>query len=84
MVFRFSVGRSERVHVPSDRWWSLALLAAPHFLERIMNLIIDPEFESLCPPLTEEEEFRHLRTDVLRDQDHAAGPPRLDSGMPGR
>ena len=24
-------------------------LAAPHFPERIMNLIIDPEFESLCP-----------------------------------
>ena len=37
---------------------------APRFPERIMILIIDPEFESLCPPLTEEE-FRHLRTDVL-------------------
>jgi hypothetical protein len=24
-------------------------LLAPHFPERIMNLIIDPEFESLCP-----------------------------------
>ena len=23
-------------------------LAVPHFPERIMNLIIDPEFESLC------------------------------------
>jgi hypothetical protein len=40
-------------------------LAVPHFLERIMNLIIDPEFESLCPPWTQEE-FRHQRTDVLR------------------
>lgn len=30
-----------------------------------MDLIIDPEFESLCPPLTEEE-FRHLRADIAR------------------
>jgi hypothetical protein len=29
--------------------------------------IIDPEFESLFPPLT--EEFGYLRTDVLREQD---------------
>jgi hypothetical protein len=34
-----------------------------------MNLIIDPEFESLCPPLT--EEFGHLRPGVLREQDRA-------------
>ena len=33
-----------------------------------MNLIIDPEFESLCPPLTEEE-FGHLRTGALKEQD---------------
>jgi hypothetical protein len=26
-------------------------LVTPHFLERIMNLIIDPEFENLCPTL---------------------------------
>jgi hypothetical protein len=24
-------------------------LTAPHYPERIMNLIIDPEFENLCP-----------------------------------
>jgi hypothetical protein len=35
-----------------------------------MNLIIDPEFESLCSPLTKEE-FGHLRTGVLREQDRA-------------
>jgi hypothetical protein len=29
-------------------------LAVPRFLERIMNLITDPEFESLCPPLSDE------------------------------
>jgi hypothetical protein len=42
----------------------IGLLVASHFSERIMNLIIDLEFESLCPPLTEEE-FQHLCTDVL-------------------
>jgi hypothetical protein len=31
-------------------------LAVPRFPERIMNLIIDPEFESLCPPLSEERD----------------------------
>ena len=54
-------------------------LAAPHFPERIMNLIIDPEFESLCPPLTEEE-FGHLRTGVLRAGSRGMIPG-LDSSM---
>jgi hypothetical protein len=31
-------------------------LAVPRFLERIMNLIINPQFESLCPPLSEERD----------------------------
>ena len=35
-----------------------------------MNLIIDLEFENLFPPLTEEE-FGHLRTGALREQDRA-------------
>jgi hypothetical protein len=47
-------------------------LAAPHFPERIMNLIIDPEFENRCPSLTKEE-FQHLRTDVLRAAGAALG-----------
>jgi len=28
-------------------------LAVPRFPERIMNLIINPQFESLCPSLSE-------------------------------
>jgi hypothetical protein len=39
-------------------------LAAPHFPERIMNLIIDPEFESLCPDV--------LITACLTDNDPGA------------
>jgi hypothetical protein len=28
-------------------------LVSPRFLERITNLIINPQFESLCPPVSE-------------------------------
>jgi hypothetical protein len=41
-------------------------LAAPHFPERIMNLIIDPEFESLCPDV--------LIAACLADSDPGACP----------
>ena len=56
---------------------------APRFPERIMILIIDPEFESLCPPLTEEE-FRHLRTDVLIAAYLADSDPGACTGCNGR
>jgi hypothetical protein len=41
-------------------------------LERIMNLITDPEFESLCPPLSEErdatcDEAQEARAEADRD-----------------
>ena len=48
-----------------------------------MNLIIDPEFESLCPPLTEEE-FRHLRTDVLIAAYLADSDPGACTGSDGK
>ena len=61
----------------------IGLLVASHFSERIMNLIIDPEFENLCPPLTKEE-FRHLRTDVLIAAYLADSDPGACTGSNGR
>jgi hypothetical protein len=61
----------------------IGLLVASHFSERIMNLIIDLEFESLCPPLTEEE-FQHLCTDVLIAACLADSNPGACPGSNGR
>jgi|tagenome__1003787_1003787.scaffolds.fasta_scaffold15584092_2 hypothetical protein len=58
-------------------------LVTPPSLEYSMNLISDPEFESLCPPLTEKE-FRHLRSDVLIAAYLADSDPGTCTGSDGR
>jgi hypothetical protein len=52
-------------------------LAAPRFLERIMNLVINPQLESLCPPLSEErdaacDEVQEARAEA--DHEGRSGP----------
>jgi hypothetical protein len=45
-------------------------LTGPHFPGRIINLIINPEFESLCPPLSEERDEARAEADHAKsDQD---------------
>ena len=54
-------------------------LAAPHFPERIMNLIINPEFKNLYPPL-----IGRLREAVGAIDQSAIGSPQRDDISGGR
>jgi hypothetical protein len=48
-------------------------LASPHYPERVMNLIINPQFESRCPPLSEEHDAACDKAQEARaEADHHA------------